>query len=121
MPQRRARAARAGHRDQDPEGPDPDRHHRRLADGRTRRRATGAVRHTWNECSCANAPPTPAEATAATGKLPGRPRKLDPNQLAAAQAALDTGQTADQIAAAFGVSRATLYRNLTENKPADQQ
>ncbi|WP_226351185.1 hypothetical protein [Pseudonocardia sp. ICBG601] len=25
------------------------------------------------------------------------------------------------MAAAFGVSRATLYRNLTENKPADQQ
>ncbi|MBO0879079.1 MAG: recombinase family protein [Mycobacterium sp.] len=49
------------------------------------------------------------------GKLPGRPRKLDTNQLAAAQSALNAGQPVEQVAAAFGVSRATLYRNLTEH------
>jgi transposase len=48
-------------------------------------------------------------------KLPGRSRKLDVNQLAAARAALAAGQSIDQVAAAFGVSRATLYRNLGEH------
>jgi DNA invertase Pin-like site-specific DNA recombinase len=62
------------------------------------------------------------EVAAAKGKQPGRPRKLDANQLAAARAALDAGQPVDQVAAAFGVSRATLYRNLAEPEPAaDQQ
>ncbi len=48
----------------------------------------------------------------AKGKLPGRPRKLDDRQVAAAQAAVDAGQPPDEVAAAFGVSRATLYRHL---------
>lgn len=65
------------------------------------------------------------EVAQAKGKLPGRPRKLDTNQLAAARAALDAGQPVDQVAAAFGVSRATLYRNLSEQSQehtaADQQ
>lgn len=46
------------------------------------------------------------------GTQPGRPRKLDANQLAAARAALAADQSVDQVAAAFGVSRATLYRHL---------
>lgn len=54
------------------------------------------------------------EVARAKGTLPGRPRKLDATQLAAARAALDTGQTVDQVAADFGVSRATLYRNLAD-------
>jgi DNA invertase Pin-like site-specific DNA recombinase len=55
------------------------------------------------------------EVAQTKGKLPGRPRKLDANQLAAARAAHDAGQGVDQVAAAFGVSRATLYRNITEH------
>ncbi|WP_226353075.1 recombinase family protein [Pseudonocardia sp. ICBG601] len=54
----------------------------------------------------ANCPADPQTRPQPARRGPGRPRH---------------GQTADQIAAAFGVSRATLYRNLTENKPADQQ
>lgn len=58
------------------------------------------------------------EVAAAKGKLPGRPRKLDAGQRAAARAALDAGQNAGQVAAAFKVSRATLYRNLADgNQP----
>lgn len=53
-----------------------------------------------------------AREVAAEGKQPGRPRKLDANQLAAARAALAAQQPVDQVAAAFGISRATLYRNL---------
>lgn len=52
------------------------------------------------------------EVAAAKGTAPGRPRKLDSNQLAAARAALAADQSVDQVAAAFGVSRATLYRHL---------
>lgn len=50
----------------------------------------------------------------AKGKQPGRPRKLDPNQLAAAKAAHTAGQSVNQVSAAFGISRATLYRHLAE-------
>jgi DNA invertase Pin-like site-specific DNA recombinase len=60
------------------------------------------------------------EVARAKGKLPGRPRKLDANQLTAARAALDAGQQVDQVAAAFGVSRATLYRNLAEPAAGQQ-
>jgi hypothetical protein len=59
----------------------------------------------------------------ARSSRPPRPRasspKLNANQFTAARAALDAGQAVEQVAAAFGVSRATLYRNLAE--PADQQ
>lgn len=49
----------------------------------------------------------------AKGKQPGRPRKLDTKKLAAARAAVDAGQSVDEVAPMFGVSRATLYRYLT--------
>lgn len=52
----------------------------------------------------------------ANGRQPGRPRKLTGAQLAAARAALDAGQPVDQVAAAFDVSRATLYRYLAEHQ-----
>jgi DNA invertase Pin-like site-specific DNA recombinase len=55
------------------------------------------------------------EIATAKGKQSGRPRKLDPNQLAAACAALAANQSVEQVAAAFGVSRATLYRHLTQH------
>jgi DNA invertase Pin-like site-specific DNA recombinase len=54
------------------------------------------------------------EVAAAKGKQPGRPRKLTDAQLAAARAALAAEQPIDQVAAAFSVSRATLYRYLAE-------
>lgn len=62
------------------------------------------------------------EVARAKGKLPGRPRKLDANQLTAARAALelDAGQQVDQVAAPFDVSRATLYRNLAEPAAGQQ-
>jgi DNA invertase Pin-like site-specific DNA recombinase len=56
---------------------------------------------------------------AAKGKHAGRPRKLSPAQVAAAAAAAAAGQPVDQVAEAFGVSRATLYRHLPAQ--ADQQ
>ncbi|WP_433717477.1 recombinase family protein (plasmid) [Nocardia sp. CA-084685] len=59
------------------------------------------------------------EVAAAQGKQPGRPRKLSAAQLAAARAALREDQPAAQVAEAFGVSRATLYRYLAE-APAAQ-
>lgn len=48
----------------------------------------------------------------AKGKRAGRPRKLSPAQVAAARAAVSAGQHVDEVADAFGVSRATLYRHL---------
>ncbi|MEU4345373.1 recombinase family protein [Nocardia sp. NPDC023852] len=57
------------------------------------------------------------EVAAAQGKQPGRPRKLSPTQLAMARAALREDQPIDQVAEAFGVSRATLYRYLAETQP----
>ncbi|MEU7764326.1 recombinase family protein [Nocardia sp. NPDC049190] len=54
------------------------------------------------------------EVAAAQGKQPGRPRKLSPAQLAMVRAALREDQPVEQVAEAFGVSRATLYRYLAE-------
>jgi DNA invertase Pin-like site-specific DNA recombinase len=54
------------------------------------------------------------QVAAAQGKQPGRPRKLSPAQLAAARAALREDQPVEQVAEAFGVSPATLYRYLSE-------
>ncbi|OBB45802.1 recombinase family protein [Nocardia sp. 852002-51244_SCH5132740] len=54
------------------------------------------------------------EVAAAKGARAGRPRKLTASQLAAAQAALGAGQKPESVAAAFSVSRATLYRYLAE-------
>lgn len=54
-----------------------------------------------------------ARAVAETkGKPAGRPRKLTPAQVTAAAAAVAAGQHVDEVAEAFGVSRATLYRHL---------
>ncbi len=55
---------------------------------------------------------------AAKGKQPGRPRKLNSNQLAAARAALAADQSVEAVAAAFDVSRSTLYRHLADHKDA---
>ena len=54
------------------------------------------------------------EVAEAKGARAGRPRKLTTAQLAAARAALDAGQPVGDVAPAFGVSRATLYRYLSE-------
>lgn len=49
----------------------------------------------------------------ARGRTGGRPRKLTPHQVAAAQHMLQTsGLTADTVAAAFGINRSTLYRAI---------
>lgn len=45
-------------------------------------------------------------------RRPGRPRKLDAEGRAAAQAALDDGQSVQKVASMFLVSRATIYRVL---------
>ncbi len=55
------------------------------------------------------------EVAAAKGARPGRPRKLTPTQMAAARAARAAGQSVEQVASAFGVSRATLYRHLNNS------
>lgn len=60
------------------------------------------------------------EVAAAQGKQPGRPRKLSPAQLAAARAALREEQPVEQVAEAFGVSRATLYRYLAQDAERTQ-
>jgi DNA invertase Pin-like site-specific DNA recombinase len=53
-------------------------------------------------------------AARARGRVGGRPAKLTPQQLDQAQRLYDTGElTGDEIAAAFGVGRATLYRYLS--------
>jgi DNA invertase Pin-like site-specific DNA recombinase len=53
-------------------------------------------------------------AARARGRVGGRPSKLTPQQLDQAQRLYDTGElTGDEIAAAFGVARATLYRYLS--------
>ena len=51
------------------------------------------------------------EIAQAKSKRPGQPRRLNVNQLAA----LDANQPVEQVAEAFGVSRATLYRYLAEH------
>jgi DNA invertase Pin-like site-specific DNA recombinase len=56
------------------------------------------------------------EIAQAKGKLPGRPRKLDSNQVAAALGRARRLPThRGHVAAVFGVSRATLYRNLAKH------
>jgi DNA invertase Pin-like site-specific DNA recombinase len=49
---------------------------------------------------------------AAKGTSAGRPASCPPAQITAARAAVAAGQHVDQVADAFGVSRATLYRHL---------
>jgi hypothetical protein len=69
----------------------------------------------WNVSSCVSGPRAPARLPPPRGKHPERPHKLDTNKLAAARAAIDVGQLVDQVAAAFGVSCATIYRYLAEH------
>ncbi|MFE3989961.1 recombinase family protein [Nocardia tengchongensis] len=54
------------------------------------------------------------QAARAQGRLGGRPTVMDADTLAAAQARRAKGQTPTQIAKALGVSRATIYRHLTD-------
>jgi DNA invertase Pin-like site-specific DNA recombinase len=54
-----------------------------------------------------------ARSVAAThGRVAGRPRKLSDDALSAARASVQSGMAVEQVAALFGVSRATLYRHL---------
>ena len=50
---------------------------------------------------------------ASKGKMAGRPRKLTADALTAARASVAAGMPVGEVAALFGVSRATLYRHLT--------
>src|SRR6201991_2813367 len=54
------------------------------------------------------------EARRARGQAIGRPKALDPSKAALAQRMHATGESASTIAAALGVSRATVYRVLAE-------
>lgn len=54
-------------------------------------------------------------ASSITGSV-GRPRVLDDGQIAVAERMRAAGDPVPQIAAALGVSRATLYRSLAERK-----
>jgi DNA invertase Pin-like site-specific DNA recombinase len=58
------------------------------------------------------------EVAKAKGKLPGRPRKMDPKKIATARAAVAAGQSVDEVAPQLGVSRATLYRYLSQEQDA---
>ena len=53
-------------------------------------------------------------AAAANGRKGGRPRKLDDADAAKARQLREKGITATDIAKMLGVSRATVYRYLTE-------
>ncbi|WP_432520581.1 helix-turn-helix domain-containing protein [Kineococcus sp. SYSU DK006] len=56
------------------------------------------------------------EAAAVRGRRGGRPVVMTPEKLAAARALLADGQhSVTKTAAAIGVSRATLYRSLTQS------
>jgi DNA invertase Pin-like site-specific DNA recombinase len=54
------------------------------------------------------------EARRARGQAIGRPKALDTSKAALAQRMHATGESASTIAAALGVSRATVYRVLAE-------
>ncbi len=55
-------------------------------------------------------------AARAQGRTGGRPTVMDTDKLAAAQARRAKGETPTQIAAALGVSRASVYRHLAHAK-----
>ena len=57
-------------------------------------------------------------AAAANGRKGGRPRKVDDTDAAKARSLRDKGTTATDIAKMLGVSRATVYRYLTEDGAA---
>jgi DNA invertase Pin-like site-specific DNA recombinase len=56
-------------------------------------------------------------AAAANGRKGGRPRKVDDADAAKARTLRDKGITASDIAKMLGVSRATVYRYLSEGVP----
>ncbi|HEY0936702.1 MAG TPA: recombinase family protein [Trebonia sp.] len=57
----------------------------------------------------------------ARGLNPGRPPKLSPAQRAAAAAMVDQGADRGDVAAGFGISRATLYRELAKHRQTTSQ
>ncbi len=58
-------------------------------------------------------------AARARGRKGGPKFKMTPNKIAQARAMYDAGQhTVQQIADTFGVSRPTVYRHLTDRRPA---
>lgn len=61
------------------------------------------------------------EARRARGQHIGRPKVLDNKQTALAQRMHASGESASTIAAALGVSRATVYRVLANSAPAEHQ
>jgi hypothetical protein len=56
-------------------------------------------------------------AAAANGRKGGRPRKVDDADAAKARTLREKGITATDIAKMLGVSRATVYRHLSEGAP----
>ena len=56
-------------------------------------------------------------AAAANGRKGGRPRKVDDAAAANARTLRDKGITATDIAKMLGVSRATVYRHLSDGVP----
>jgi DNA invertase Pin-like site-specific DNA recombinase len=62
---------------------------------------------------------TGGDRARSNGRNGGRPRLLDAQAHAAVRAMYDAGeQTIDQIAAAHGVSRPTVYRSLKRTRPS---
>jgi DNA invertase Pin-like site-specific DNA recombinase len=57
-------------------------------------------------------------AATANGRKGGRPRKVDDAEAAKARSMRDKGITATDIAKMLSVSRATVYRYLTDGAPA---
>lgn len=57
-------------------------------------------------------------AARARGRKGGRPPKITPEKLEAAQALIASGRTVEEAARAVGVSRATLYRHLSTRQAA---
>ena len=58
-------------------------------------------------------------AARAQGKAGGRPTVMDPDKLAAARARRASGESPTQIARAFGISRASVYRHLGSDSQQD--
>jgi DNA invertase Pin-like site-specific DNA recombinase len=58
-------------------------------------------------------------AAKALGRRGGRPTVTDPNELAAARARCERGESPAAIAKALGVSRASVYRPLSAEDQAD--
>ena len=69
--------------------------------------------------SSKNAPPSSGKPHRANGTKPGRPKKVDDAEhITTAEKMKADGHTGKDIAKYLGVSRATLYRYLTEDAAA---